>query len=86
MEISLDSDHSLTLCFLGKSGKERRCKWNRGLDEDNVIQVVLRKLVKPDGLSTEGCNQVLDEMASSEMHDPLYSTGSVILYESASIR
>lgn len=59
---------------------------SKGLKADNEIQAILKASARTNVLSTKECNQVLDEMASIEMHDPMYSIASVILCENASIR
>lgn len=87
VEIPLDSGPPLTPPSPRNIGKlKERCKRSKGLDKDSRIQAVLEALAKLDGLTIKECNQVLDEMVSIEMHNPLYSVSSIIFCNSIAIR
>lgn len=87
MDVSVDSDSARPSSSKNSEKRnEKQRKRSKGLEEENEIQAILKALARTDGPSIEECNQVLDEMASIDMHDPMYSIASVIFCENASIR
>lgn len=87
MHVSMDSDSArLSSSKNNEKRNEKQHKRSKGLKADNEIQAILKASARTNVLSTKECNQVLDEMASIQMHDPMYSIASVILCENVSIR